>query len=311
MRNGLRVHLKSIPPRTAGAVACFLAFTLIELLVVIAIIAILAALLLPALAAAKSKATRLQCMSQMRQLGTGINLFTGDHNDMFPPAAYGIGPTTASSYQLAWDTYINRYIGGRASDADMLDGFLDIDQSPKIERCPGDRGPNVSWDPNPPDGIYGRRSYAMVGCPQISGISTTTFGAKYTLTDTSLGVGVWWQDPSGMPDFDAQSFKSSVVKDVSGSILLSEEVSQQGFVGNVWPAICLGPVGAGSASECYQVNPNSDQQGNQGKDLYRVQGYRFNYLFHDYHVETLKTNDTIGTGVIRVPKGMWTIIPND
>jgi hypothetical protein len=101
------------------------------------------------------------------------------------------------------------------------------------------------------------------------------------------------------------------VKDVSGSILLAEEVSQQGFVGNVWPAICLGPVGAGAASECYQVNPNSDQQGNQGKDLYRVQGYRFNYLFHDYHVETLKTNDTIGTGVIRVPKGMWTIIPND
>src|SRR5688572_30582455 len=48
------------------------AFTLIELLVVIAIIAILASLLLPALGAAKARAQRLKCLSQMKQLGLGI-----------------------------------------------------------------------------------------------------------------------------------------------------------------------------------------------------------------------------------------------
>ncbi len=57
-------------------------FTLIELLVVIAIIAILAAMLLPVLSKAKARAQRLQCTSQLKQLGVGIQIFVSDHDDM-------------------------------------------------------------------------------------------------------------------------------------------------------------------------------------------------------------------------------------
>ena len=61
-------------------------FTLIELLVVIAIISILSALLLPALGKAKTQAYSIQCISNMKQIGTAINSYAADFNSYIPPA---------------------------------------------------------------------------------------------------------------------------------------------------------------------------------------------------------------------------------
>lgn len=63
-------------------------FTLIELLVVIAIIAILAAILFPVLTAAKESAKKTKCSSNLRQMGTAVQLYLDNNNGKFPPDSH-------------------------------------------------------------------------------------------------------------------------------------------------------------------------------------------------------------------------------
>ena len=58
------------------------AFTLIELLVVISIIALLIAILLPALGSARESARKMQCLSNLRGMGSSIIMYAQEHNDI-------------------------------------------------------------------------------------------------------------------------------------------------------------------------------------------------------------------------------------
>ena len=114
----LATHPSSGPSDSKGR----LAFTLIEVLVVIAIIAILAALLLPALAKAKEKAQKAQCLSNLHQIGIALIIYANENNDFIPRAD--------DADKEVWWKILTPQLGGRATN--------EFDRV-KVYKCPSYR----------------------------------------------------------------------------------------------------------------------------------------------------------------------------
>jgi prepilin-type N-terminal cleavage/methylation domain-containing protein/prepilin-type processing-associated H-X9-DG protein len=321
-------------------------FTLIELLVVIAIIAILAAILLPVLSKARITAERAQCMNNMKQVATAMFTFNGDHNDTFPPGGWEGG---SAGWQISWDTLLYTYMGGgNGTPPNSMDtgGYADdalsasalgIAPGLKIMACPFDNFPKGSFMMSA-DGTQlncSVKDYEMVSSGQQSSYGTlvqvpTASGLPSIKTPGFMGVGIYWSDQNATaPDWNPPGYPETVVRHPGSTIMLAELANSWGAEGNVWPCVCFGPVvtdnGEGwdsfyqiatSAPQGMQVLENNSVS--EGLQLYAAQRGRFNYAFHDGHVELLRYDQTIQAGTTgprgstsTAPSGAWSILTAD
>jgi prepilin-type processing-associated H-X9-DG protein/prepilin-type N-terminal cleavage/methylation domain-containing protein len=149
------------------------AFTLVELLVVIGIIALHIAILLPALSKAREQANAVKCMSNERQMGQALVLFTNDHGGYLPKAWFndGIiysgnnGGKTTWEYRepfYGWTYLLSLYLGKNKElfrcPSDPTDHMYDTEnngvtgmgEDPTADDIPGSYRLNISDLPNGP-----------------------------------------------------------------------------------------------------------------------------------------------------------------
>jgi len=86
------------------------AFTLVEMMVVIVIIAALSAILFPVLATARGAAQRGACISNLRQISHGTQLYLADYDDRLMPVSHHPGEDANSRNDRTWVQSLLPYV---------------------------------------------------------------------------------------------------------------------------------------------------------------------------------------------------------
>jgi prepilin-type N-terminal cleavage/methylation domain-containing protein/prepilin-type processing-associated H-X9-DG protein len=270
-------------------------FTLIELLVVIAIIAILAAILFPVFAKAREKARAIACLSNMKQIGTGITMYVQDYDETMPMAgSYG-------SYNTAIPQEIGPYIQKIANFSGNTSG---------IWKCPDDNVTPTNNGGTAPAGVV-HASYApVISCPShVGNAAAAPYDGFVAATDGSGN--------NYIPGKTLSQFQ-----DAAGTFLMVETCDPDNGLGENFAGIKRPymPQAGDYLAQNQTINGGSTFMTSPGG--WHTGGW--NYVYADGHAKWNHPDQTIGkgengTGKDAVgntcgwhdPCGPWTLDPND
>jgi len=164
------------------------ALTLFETIVVIAVLAIAIAMILPALAKAKYRRSRINCVSNIKQIGIAYRLWEDDHGDKYPMA---VSVTNGGAMELV-------------ATGNVAAGFLVMSNelsTPKILLCPEDtyrvratnfstlNSSNISYfvgldaaETKPQLFLSGDDNFTIGGIPEKSGLLELSTNTPITWT---------------------------------------------------------------------------------------------------------------------------------
>jgi prepilin-type N-terminal cleavage/methylation domain-containing protein/prepilin-type processing-associated H-X9-DG protein len=274
------------------------AFTLIELLVVIAIIAILAAILFPVFAQAREAARKTTCLSNLRQLGTGLMMYAQDFDETLPASSFAAvpGQSINSIRNPKW--------------ADVIQPYVKNDQ---LFTCPSDSDPRrifTSLSTNPARGQ---------GC--TGGACTSPLGGSYQV-NTAYDGSARFGFPMGKP-LAAIASPADTIFAVEGPANVNNQIYWSGGAMNpvlpLRPFISYSPITAADTNSFHMdTRANPAYFGYQDSNLRRflVLGRHnaiANIIFCDGHAKGLDVTKVAEThpvqdgSILRNAFFRWTI----
>jgi prepilin-type N-terminal cleavage/methylation domain-containing protein/prepilin-type processing-associated H-X9-DG protein len=176
------------------------AFTLVELLVVVAIIALLIAILLPSLKKAREQSKQTVCLSNMRNMGTAVWMYTNENNDYFP-----LTRDHGGFQEGGWINMLAPHAGNKLlyrCPADKSDNWYHVSGNPRgrqnsfgsnIYMTPEEVPPPGSPDPTPRFGFTKRGQVRFASETVYLGEYRDTFGAQ--ATSDHIHAERWLPDP--------------------------------------------------------------------------------------------------------------------